>query len=145
MPQETWETMIGEINTKLSRTMHFPDSALSWEDSAWSCAVIFDDRVMFTSDTRFDPALIEDYDNLMNLEIIFHDCQLFTGGVHASLDELSELPEKLKSKIVLMHYGDNWHDFEASALEKVSTPGPNRVTATTSITDSGCFRTANYQ
>lgn len=118
MPRETWQTMIGEIDIKLPRTMHFPDSALSWKDSAWSCAVILDDRVMFTSDTRFDAALIEDYDNLMDLEIIFHDCQLFTGGIHASLDELSELPAQLKSKIVLMHYGDNWRDFEELALER---------------------------
>lgn len=118
MPRETWQTMIGEIDIKLPRTMHFPDSALSWEDSAWSCAVILDDRVMFTSDTRFDAALIEDYDNLMDLEVIFHDCQLFTGGVHASLDEVSELPDMLKSKIVLMHYGDNWHDFEDTALKR---------------------------
>jgi hypothetical protein len=73
---------------------------------------------MFTSDTRFDAALIEDYDNLMDLEVIFHDCQLFTGGVHASLDELSELPDKLRSKIILMHYGDNWRDFEDVALKR---------------------------
>jgi len=118
MPRETWKTTIGEIDIKLPRTMHFPDSALSWEDSAWSCAVILDDKVMFTSDTRFDAALIEDYDNLMDLEVIFHDCQLFTGGVHASLDELSELPDKLRSKIILMHYGDNWRDFEDVALKR---------------------------
>ena len=117
MPRETWEAAIGNINVKLPRTMHFPDSATSWEDSAWSCAVIIDDRVLFTSDTRYDPALLMDYDRLMDFEIIFHDCQLFTGGIHASLDELSALPSNLKSKIILMHYGDNWRDFRQQALD----------------------------
>ena len=117
MPRETWEATIGNINVKLPRTMHFPDSATSWEDSAWSCAVIIDDRVLFTSDTRYDPALLMDYDRLMDFEIIFHDCQLFTGGIHASLDELSALPPNLKSKIILMHYGDNWRDFRQQALD----------------------------
>ncbi|HAK51871.1 MAG TPA: hypothetical protein DCM54_08215 [Gammaproteobacteria bacterium] len=118
MPRETWETTIGDINIKLPRTKHFPDTASSWKDSAWSCAVIIDDRVLFTSDTRFDAPLIEDFDRIMNPEVIFHDCQLFTGGVHASLDELSELPEELKTKIVLMHYGDNWRDFESEAMDR---------------------------
>ncbi|MCY4532681.1 MAG: MBL fold metallo-hydrolase [Gammaproteobacteria bacterium] len=117
MPRETWEATVGNINVKLPRTMHFPDSATSWEDSAWSCAVIIDDRVLFTSDTRYDPALLMDYDSLMDFEIIFHDCQLFTGGIHASLDELSALPPNLKSKIILMHYGDNWLDFRQQALD----------------------------
>jgi ribonuclease BN (tRNA processing enzyme) len=117
MPRETWEATIGDINVKLPRTMHFPDSAKSWQDSAWSCAVIIDDRVLFTSDTRFDPDLIASYDRLMDFEVIFHDCQLFTGGVHASLDELVSLPARLKSKIILMHYGDNWRDFETTALD----------------------------
>ncbi len=118
MPRDTWEADVGTINVKLVRTMHFPDSALSWQDSAWSCGVIVDDRILFTSDTRFDPALLSDYDGLMDFEIIFHDCQLFTGGVHASLEELSSLPTKLKSKIVLMHYGDNWQDFREEALQQ---------------------------
>jgi ribonuclease BN (tRNA processing enzyme) len=110
-PRETWETDIGGINIKMPRTMHFPDSATSWKHSAWSCAVIIDDRILFTSDTRFDPDLIESLDEMFNFEVIFHDCQLFTAGVHASIEELSALPDALKKKTILMHYGDNWRDF----------------------------------
>ena len=116
-PRETWEANIGSINIKMPRTMHFPDSAKSWKGSAWSCGVIIDDKVFYTSDTRFDRELLESFDNMFNFEMIFHDCQLFTAGVHASIDELSNLPPRLKKKIILMHYGDNWQDFRGQARE----------------------------
>ena len=90
--RETWDADIGSLNIKLPRTMHYPDSATSWRDSFWSCGAILDNRVLFTSDTRFDPSLVCDLDARYDFEIIFHDCQLFTGGVHASLDELLTLP-----------------------------------------------------
>ena len=114
-PRETFETNIGSINIKMPRTTHFPDSATSWRQCAWSCGVIIDDRILFTSDTRFDPEMIESFDKRFNFEIIFHDCQLFTGGIHSSIDELCQLPEETRKKVVLMHYGDNWRDFKTQA------------------------------
>ena len=114
-PRETWESDIGSINIKMPRTMHFPDSATSWKDSAWSCGVIIDDRILYSSDTRFDRDLIESFDDKFKFDMIFHDCQLFTAGVHASIDELSTLPIRLKRKMILMHYGDNWQDFKKQA------------------------------
>ncbi len=111
-PRETFETSIGSINIKMFRTKHIPDTSKSWETSFWSCGLIIDDRVMFTSDTRYDDELIVSYDKLFKLENIFHDCQLFTGGVHASLDELNGLPPEIKAKTVLTHYGDNWETYE---------------------------------
>lgn len=116
-PRETWEANVGSINLKLPRTMHYPDDANSWRDSQWSCAVIIDERILFTSDTRFDEDLLTSFDALYDFEYIFHDCQLFTGGVHASINELSTLPADLKSRIVLTHYGDNFRDFEKQARE----------------------------
>ena len=114
-PRETWEANVGSINVKMPRTMHFPDGANSWRDCAWSCAVIIDDKILYTSDTRFDRDLLESFDRKMKFEAIFHDCQLFTGGIHASIDELVTLPSRLKKKIILMHYGDNWRDFHRQA------------------------------
>ena len=116
-PRDTYEANVGSINIKMPRTLHFPDSASSWQDCAWSCGVIIDDRVLYTSDTRFDPELVMDFDRMFNFEIIFHDCQLFTGGVHASIEELMTLPEAPRRKIVLMHYSDNWRDFQELARE----------------------------
>ena len=117
MPRETYEVTVDNINIKMPRTAHFPDSAKSWRESAWSCGVIFDDKIFFTSDTRFDPSLIKDYDKIFDFEVIFHDCQLFTGGVHASLEELCTLPRNLREKIVLMHYGDDWQEHSAKARD----------------------------
>jgi ribonuclease BN (tRNA processing enzyme) len=116
-PRETWEANIGSINVKMPRTKHFPDSAKSWRDSFWSCCVIIDNKILYTSDTRFDLDLLESFDRKFKFETIFHDCQLYTAGIHASIDELSSLPTRMKKKIVLMHYGDNWKDFRAQAKE----------------------------
>lgn len=111
-PRQTHEADVGSINLKLFRTKHTPDISPDWESAFWSCGVIIDDRVMFTSDTRFDPQLFETFCPLFDLECIFHDCQFYTGGVHAGIEELNTLPADIKEKMILMHYGDDWKDFE---------------------------------
>ncbi len=112
-PRETFGIKIGSIDIKMMRTKHIPDSSQDWQSSFWSCGVIIDDRIMFTSDTRYDFELVDYYDKRFNFETIFHDCQFFTGGVHASLEELSKLPKEIKKKMYLTHYGDNWEKFES--------------------------------
>jgi ribonuclease BN (tRNA processing enzyme) len=118
-PRETLSARVGKIDIKMVRTKHIPDSSSDWISSFWSCGVIIDDRVLFTSDTRYDPDLVSYYDNKFNLEIIFHDCQFFSGGVHTSLDELKQLPEGIKKKMYLTHYDDTWEKYE----EKVKKYG----------------------
>ena len=108
---------IGDIHLKLPRTMHIPDNAKSWKDSHFSYGVLIDDRVFFTSDTRYDPELIEEIEERFSPEIIFHDCQTFEGGVHASLNEIKRLPDTIKAKIILMHYEDSWKKFEQEAYD----------------------------
>tara|TARA_R110002072_G_scaffold46082_7_gene127920 strand:- start:5018 stop:5917 length:900 start_codon:yes stop_codon:yes gene_type:complete len=117
LKRETWEANVGGLNVKMPRTMHYPDDAPGWQESFWSVGLIIDDRILFTSDTRFDVDLLEEFDERYNFDLIFHDCQLFTGGVHASLNELKTLPTHFRERIVLMHYGDNWKDFETEALD----------------------------
>ena len=109
-PRETYSAKIGKIDLKIARTKHIPDTAEDWSSSFWSCCVVIDNRILFTSDTKYDPDLIKKYDKRFNFEAIFHDCQFYTGGVHASLDELNQLPKRIKKKIFLSHYGDNWED-----------------------------------
>jgi ribonuclease BN (tRNA processing enzyme) len=106
--RETWEFDVGSINLKAFRTKHIPDSAVSWEDSFPSFGLLVDDRVLFTGDTRYDPDLVRDYGSRAKIEAVFHDCQLFPGGVHASLEEISRLPAKIKARTRLMHYQDTW-------------------------------------
>ncbi len=112
-PRETFGIQVGGINLKLMRTKHIPDSSDSWKSSFWSCGLVIDDEVLFTSDTRYDPELVHDFEKKFNFKAIFHDCQFFTGGVHASLDEINNLSPAVKKKMYLTHYGDNWEQLEA--------------------------------
>ena len=115
--RETFGAKVGSIDIKIMRTKHIPDSSSDWQSSFWSCGVIIDDRVFFTSDTRFDYDLVDYYESKFNFEAIFHDCQWFTGGVHASIEELNGLPTETKKKMLLTHYGDNWEEFEGTIKE----------------------------
>lgn len=108
-PRETYGFQVGGIALKAMRTMHIPADSKSWSDSSWSTGLVVDDRILFSGDTRYDPQLIVDYCERFPIEYIFHDCQFFPpGGVHASIDELKDLPADIKSKMILMHYGDDW-------------------------------------
>ena len=116
-PRETFGASLGSLDLKMMRTKHIPDSSVDWQSSFWSCGVLIDERILFTSDTRYDPDLIEYFDQLFNPEAIFHDCQFYTGGVHASLEEIKDLPAETKKKTWLTHYGDNWEEFEENVIE----------------------------
>lgn len=108
-PRETYEFEVGSIRLKAFRTMHVPGNSTSWEDSFWSTGLVIDDRILFSGDTKYDPELVQDYTRLFPIEQIFHDCQFFPpGGVHASIEELKDLPPETKGKMLLMHYGDDW-------------------------------------
>jgi ribonuclease BN (tRNA processing enzyme) len=115
--RELCEARIGDIEILLFRTKHIPDSVPDWRHSFPSYGLIIDRRVLFTSDTRFDRSMVLDLDREHGFEAIFHDCQLFTGGVHASLEELASLPPELRAKTRLMHYGDKIEDFAPRIAE----------------------------
>ena len=64
----------------------------------------------FSGDTRMD---YPTYSKMMEeSDVCFHDCQFFDqeDSVHATLNELRTLPDKLKKKTYLYHYGDNFDD-----------------------------------
>ncbi len=111
-PRETYHTTIGKIDVKAVRTRHFPQQARTWSESAYSIGLILDDRIFFTGDTQFDPELLTSYDEIFHFDYIFHDAQFFTGGIHASVEELSTLPESLRNRMLLMHYSDNFREHE---------------------------------
>lgn len=72
-----------------------------------------DDRVFFSADSLFDEELIVQLFE-SGYEAFFHDCQLFDSEkpVHASLMNLSSLPEEIRNKMFALHYGDNYKDFD---------------------------------
>lgn len=110
LPRDLREVTIGDLNLKLIRTRHFPQQAESWQDAAYSVGLIIDDRVLFTGDTQYDPELISGFDELYEFELIFHDVQFFTGGIHAGIDEVAQLPESVRRRTLLMHYPDSWRE-----------------------------------
>ncbi|MBN2546445.1 MAG: MBL fold metallo-hydrolase [Spirochaetes bacterium] len=109
-----YELEFKNINLKFFRTNHVPDSSKSWKDAFLSYGLIIDEKILFTSDTKHDPELIKFLvDKYENIQYIFHDCQLFKGGVHASYEELKKFPREIKNKIFLTHYQDNFKKFNA--------------------------------
>jgi ribonuclease BN (tRNA processing enzyme) len=110
LPRRGTEVQIGDINLKTFRTRHFPEQARSWEDAFYSVGFMIDDRVLFTGDTQYDEELITTMEELYAPEVIFHDVQFFTGGIHASLKELNALPREIRDRTYLMHYPDSWRD-----------------------------------
>jgi ribonuclease BN (tRNA processing enzyme) len=104
--RELMLVQVGELKLHLFRTKHVPEGAPSWRESFPSYGVIIDGCILFTSDTRFDPDLLEWALANFPLKAILHDVQFFTGGVHAGIDELGTLPAAIKAKMFLMHYGD---------------------------------------
>lgn len=104
--RELADLQLGSLKLSLYRTKHIPDSARSWRDSSPSYGLVIDDHIAFSSDTRFDPGLFRFWERHFNIDTIFHDCQPFSGGVHASFDELCGLPAATRARTYLMHYGD---------------------------------------
>lgn len=101
-----WVMQYGPIELLLIRTRHFPDSALNADESQWCSGMFINRKVWVSGDTMFDPEYPERF--RADAEVMFHDCQLFQGGVHASYQELMTLPRDIRQKMYLYHFGDNW-------------------------------------
>ncbi len=71
----------------------------------------------YSADTSFDPNLIE---WLSDTCLFFHETNL---GTHTSSSDLEKLPEKIRSKIQLVHYPDS-HDVEKSVIPCVKEGCP---------------------
>lgn len=119
-PREVWEIDFQNIHLEMFRTKHIPEQAKTWKSAFISYGLFIDGRVFCSVDTRFDPELIDMYAD--RSEIMFHDVQFFPGSVHAPLADLKTLSPRVKKKMWLMHYSDDWahqdiSDFAAYALQ----------------------------
>lgn len=114
--RDAWRADYQGFDIILFRTMHYPDSAPSWKQSAFSTGLVVDERFLFTGDTRFDPEMIEVICRKFPIEVIFHDVQFFPGGVHTNFQDLLGLPENIREKTYLMHYPDSYMNHEEAVL-----------------------------
>jgi len=109
--RKVWSYQHGSMELVLMRTLHFPDSAVSIDEAQWCCGILVNRRVWISGDTMFDKDYPTQFSSMS--EVMFHDCQTFQGGVHASYRELMTLPDEVRSKTYLYHYNDNWDDPKA--------------------------------
>ena len=98
---------IEDIAFKIVPTFHVPNK--------FCCGLNIANRIYFSGDTQFDAELVTKQGD--DVEVIFHDCQFFTGGIHAGIDELMTLPESLRNKTQLMHLPDNYVDHTDKAQQ----------------------------
>jgi len=109
--RKVWSYQHGSMELILMRTIHFPDSAVSIDEAQWCSGILVNRRVWISGDTMFDKDYPTQFSSIS--EVMFHDCQTFQGGVHASYRELMTLPDEVRSKTYLYHYNDNWDDPKA--------------------------------
>jgi len=115
-PRPLYKSRCGSIDLKIYRTKHIPGNTGSWRTAFYSCGILVDERILFPGDTLFDIELLDMMlKRYPSIEWIFHDCQFFPGGIHAYYGELKTLPEDVKKKMLLCHYGDNLEKFSAKA------------------------------
>ncbi|MFQ5671797.1 MAG: MBL fold metallo-hydrolase [Nitrospinales bacterium] len=101
-----WVYKHGPIEIMIMKTRHAPGSALNIDESQWCCGVFVNRRVWISGDTMFDAEYPTRF--AQDAEVMFHDTQMFVGGVHASYSELTTLPPEIRAKMYLYHYDDNW-------------------------------------
>ncbi|MES2766665.1 MAG: MBL fold metallo-hydrolase [Bacteroidota bacterium] len=121
-PRQTLELDFNGIHLEFFRTNHIPDTAHEANQAFITYGLMIDGRVFISGDTKFDRDLIDQYAE--SSEVMFHDTSFFPNPVHASLEELRTLSKKVKKKMYLMHYSDNWReqniiDFAGFAKEGV--------------------------
>ena len=104
--RKSWVYQHGPIEVIIMRSRHFPSNATSVDESQWCSGVLINRKIWISGDTMFDYEYPERYHK--ESEVMFHDCQLTTGGIHASYEELMSLPKEIRAKMILYHYGDDW-------------------------------------
>lgn len=110
--------MIGSVEITSFRTPHIPGRP----SFGYSLRETLTGRTaMFTCDSQLSMRNLSKYGK--GAEIIFHDCQLDGNaeGIHALLDDLVKIPEEYRSKIHLVHYGDEWRNYEGRSGGMVFT------------------------
>lgn len=113
------------IKLEIFKTIHIPDNAEDVKDAFPSYGLFVDDRILITCDTKFDPKLLELYKD--KAEYIFHDCSFTPNPVHADLEHLRGLEDDLKKKMFLMHYSDDWENYNVDEFAGLAQEGSRYI------------------
>ena len=124
-PFEMYETNVGSINIKLFRTKHVTSNDPSVFQISYG--LLIDDRVLFPSDTQFNPEQINYLVSNYPVKVIFHDCDIpgYGEGVHASYAQLKTLPDDIRRMMYLCHYNGMAEKInpEEDGFKKLAKPG----------------------
>jgi ribonuclease BN (tRNA processing enzyme) len=120
-PRPIFEVDWNGLHLELFGTNHIPEQAMNARDAFITHGLMIDGRVFFSGDTKFDRPLLDMYAD--RSEIMFHDTSFMPNPVHASLQELRTLPEEMKKKIMLVHYGDAWQNQDTSEFLGLTRQG----------------------
>ncbi len=73
---------------------------------------VTDGKVMFTCDSKLSLFNLDTFGG--DAQAIFHDCELerIPGTIHTPLEHLMQLDTSYQSRIMLVHYGDDWRKHE---------------------------------
>jgi ribonuclease BN (tRNA processing enzyme) len=104
----TWVSQIGGIKVRSFLTKHVPDTAA--DSGMYTSGMIIDDRLFISGDTKFDPSIVEKYGQ--DCEVLWHDAQHASGGVHAFYGDLKTLPADIRSRMWLYHISDGLVGFD---------------------------------
>lgn len=119
--EKTYSINYQGIKLEYIPTNHIPDNAKTVKQAFISFGLLIDGKVLFTGDTKFDPDMIKKYSS--KAEIIFHDCSFTDNPVHTPLSKLRTLNEDVKKRIYLMHYEDNWKEFDVKDFAGLAQAG----------------------
>lgn len=120
-PRLTLQIDFEGLHLELFGTNHIPEQAKSLKQAFITYGMYIDNKVMISGDTKFDHSLIKKYAD--KSEVIFHDTSFSPNPVHSSLNELKKLDPEVKSKILLMHYGDDWKNYDVSEFLGLTKQG----------------------
>jgi len=120
--REIFEVDYNGIKLEIFRTNHIPEQSEGWSDAFVSYGLYIDDKIFYTSDTKFDSELIAMYCD--QAEYIFHDVQLFEPEtVHAPLSVMKNIPSYVKEKTTLMHLSDDYVEKDLNGFAGWSQQG----------------------
>ena len=124
-PFELYETNVGSINIKLFRTRHVTCNDPSVFQISYG--LLIDDKVLFPSDTQFNPEQLNYLLEKYPVKVIFHDCDFpgYSEAVHASYAQLKTLPAEVRKMMYLCHYNGSAEQFnpEQDGFRKLARPG----------------------
>lgn len=124
-PRVHQKVNVGSIELELFATNHIPEQATSVSSAFLTYGLMIDGKVFYSGDTKFDSSLISQYAE--QSVAMFHDASFFPNPVHASIQELRTLPDEIKKKMYLLHYGDNWASVPADDFAGYARQGVRYV------------------